>query len=269
MWTRAELKEKGRMAFKRNYWKTVLISFIMALLVGGAGGVGGGYGSRNEVRTVVDVDGSGTDVPDDVDTRLDGIEDDGFFVDGMSKGQMVLFIAVIAVIILIFVAIVLAIVIAVEALLINPIEVGMRRFFYLNLNSKAEAKEIAYAFDSNYKNIAKTMFFRDLSIVLWSLLLIIPGIVKAYEYRMVMYLLAENPDLSKDEALAISRQMMDGQKWKAFVLDLSFIGWRLLSVITLGILNIFYVSPYKNMTDAALYEALKNSRAAAYIPQEE
>ena len=63
--------------------------------------------------------------------------------------------------------------------------------------------------------------------------------------------------MSKDEALKASSRMMHGQKWRTFVLDLSFIGWNLLSLLTLGMLGIFYVSPYKRSTDAALYETLK------------
>ena len=60
---------------------------------------------------------------------------------------------------------------------------------------------------------------------LWSLLLLIPGIVKAYEYRMVPYLLADYPELSTEEAFRISREMMNGEKMNTFILDLSFIGW--------------------------------------------
>lgn len=86
---------------------------------------------------------------------------------------------------------------------------------------------------------------------------IIPGIVKSYEYQMIPYLLADNPQMTKEEAFAESKRMMQGQKWNAFVLDLSFIGWDILSGMTMGILGIFYVQPYKDGTHAALYEALR------------
>ena len=144
----------------------------------------------------------------------------------------------------------------VDVFIINPLEVGCRRFFIRNLNEPAQIGNIGYGFDNNYRNVAKTMFFRDLFTVLWSLLFIIPGIVKAYEYMMIPYLLADNPQMTKEQAFAESKRMMQGQKWKAFVLDLSFIGWYILSGLTLGILAIFYVSPYVNATHAALYEAL-------------
>ena len=102
-----------------------------------------------------------------------------------------------------------------------------------------------------------TMFLQGLFLVLWTLLFIVPGIVKAYAYRLTPYLLSEHPELTGTQAITLSRQMMKGHKWRAFVLDLSFIGWILLSVLTLGILTIFYVGPYMNATDAELYEAVK------------
>ena len=94
-------------------------------------------------------------------------------------------------------------------------------------------------------------------IVLWSLLFVIPGIVKGYEYRMIPFLLAENPDMTKEEVFEESKKLMTGNKWKAFVYDLSFIGWNILSILTCGILSIFFVNPYKSSADAALFEAIK------------
>ena len=70
-------------------------------------------------------------------------------------------------------------------------------------------------------------------------------------------LLSEDPAMSYQEAFAQSKVLMTGNKWKAFVLDLSFLGWDLLSLLTLGILGTFYVGPYRHMTNAALYEALQ------------
>ena len=119
------------------------------------------------------------------------------------------------------------------------------------------AGNIGYAFDVEYKNIVKIMFFRDLYLLLWTLLFVIPGIIKYYEYRMVPYILAENPQMPKNQVFVESRQMMDGQKWSTFLLDLSFLGWDILGVMTGGILTLFYVQPYKDATGAALYERLR------------
>ncbi|MCR4755684.1 MAG: DUF975 family protein [Lachnospiraceae bacterium] len=154
--------------------------------------------------------------------------------------------------------VIFAIVLLIDAFIFNPLELGCDRFFYKNLDEQAEVSEIAYGFDHGYMNVVKVMFARDIYTVLWSLLFIIPGIVKAYEYRMIPYILAENPDMDKDEVFARSKEMMMGQKWKTFVLDLSFIGWNILSLFTVGLLGIFYVGPYKRATRAALYDTLKN-----------
>ena len=75
---------------------------------------------------------------------------------------------------------------------------------------------------------------------------------------MVPYIIADNPDMSATDVIKFSREMMNGNKWRAFVLDLSFIGWYILSGLTLGILSVFYVNPYIYATDAELYMALKN-----------
>ena len=103
------------------------------------------------------------------------------------------------------------------------------------------------------------MFLRNLFTFLWSLLFIIPGIIKFYEYRMIPYILAENPTLSYKEAFELSKKMMYGQKWKTFVLDLSFIGWYILSLLTFGLLIIFWIAPYMRATNVELYVCLKNN----------
>ena len=143
--------------------------------------------------------------------------------------------------------------------LIAPIGVGIDRFFVLNANGKPGFGELPYAFKKGrYLKSVGALFLSGLFIVLWSFLLVIPGIIKLYEYRMVSYILADDSDLSVMECLRRSKEMMRGHKWNAFVLDLSFIGWHLLAGVTCGVLGIFYVYPYVQATDAELYLALKN-----------
>ena len=93
---------------------------------------------------------------------------------------------------------------------------------------------------------------------LWSLLCVVPGIVKAYSYRMVPYIIAESPDMDQREAFRLSRSMMDGNKWRVFVYDLSFIGWEILNAFTFGFLGLFYVNPYKATADAELYAQIRD-----------
>lgn len=106
------------------------------------------------------------------------------------------------------------------------------------------------------------MLVSKVYIFLWSLLLIIPGIIKAYAYRMVPYILADNPNIGVNEAITLSNEMTRGHKFDMFVLDLSFIGWYILGSIALGI-GVLFVMPYENATNAELYlvlrkEALRN-----------
>ena len=125
-----------------------------------------------------------------------------------------------------------------------------------SVDDKAEVKEIAYAFDHSYMNVVKTMFFKDLYVFLWTLLFVIPGVYKKYQYRMVPYIMAEHPEMNYKEALELSKNMMDGEKWHAFVLDLSFVLWHVLGMITCGILEVFYIAPYQYLTNAELYRTI-------------
>ena len=102
---------------------------------------------------------------------------------------------------------------------------------------------------------------------LWTLLFIIPGIVKGYSYAMTNYILLDRPELSATEAITESRKMMDGHKMELFVLDLSFIGWVLLSIVTFGI-AFLYVEPYMLATRAAFYETLKSANAEVKVEAE-
>ncbi len=100
-------------------------------------------------------------------------------------------------------------------------------------------------------------FLRTLFITLWSLLFYFPGIIAAYRYRMSLYLLLDHPEMGVMECLRTSKQMMKGHKWECFVLDLSFIGWRLLSELPLiGYFVSLWVTPYVNTTYVLYYMAL-------------
>lgn len=95
----------------------------------------------------------------------------------------------------------------------------------------------------------------SLYILLWSLLLIIPGIMAAYSYAMTPYILAENPDMTAGEAIARSKELMAGNRWRLFCLQFSFIGWSILAALTLGIGNL-WLTPYTHAAEAAFYRDL-------------
>ena len=290
MWTRAQVKQRGKFGFRANYWKSVLVAVIISCIAAGSFSFGGAGGSSvtddflsDQISKAEDHIMGWDDTDSDDDWDDDDWDDDDWdddFMSGFQQGYnsvdgtsdedfdviragMAALIGFILVFLVIFV-VALAIAFAITAFLLNPLELGCKRFFLRNLNMKAEVKEVCFSFDHSYMNIVKTLFFRDLYTFLWSLLFIIPGIIKAYEYQMIPYLLAEQPDMPKEQAFAMSRQMMKGQKWKAFVLDLSFLGWSILSMFTLGILGLFYVNPYKYSTIAALYETLRYGQPADF-----
>lgn len=93
---------------------------------------------------------------------------------------------------------------------------------------------------------------------LWSLLLVIPGIIKAYAYSMSFYVLADNPELTASEALAKSQSIMRGHKMDLFILELSFIGWYFVVGLTFGLAAI-YVAPYMHATIANFYNSIKEA----------
>ena len=99
-------------------------------------------------------------------------------------------------------------------------------------------------------------FLENLFVVLWGLLLIIPGIVKSYAYAMAPFIMAENPDMTARQALRASEELMNGHKAELFYLDLSFIGWGLLNILTLGIGSLWLI-PYHNAAWAAFYRNLR------------
>lgn len=102
----------------------------------------------------------------------------------------------------------------------------------------------------------KVIFLVGLFTVLWSLLFVIPGIIKGYSYSMALYIWAENKEMGALEAINKSKEMMDGHKMDYFVLQLSFIGWGLLTAVTFGIAGI-YVIPYVSATYINFYRSLK------------
>ena len=219
-WDRSQLKQMARNALHGSYWKSVLVAFLLGL-------TGTSFASSGSAA------------------NAEGISD-GYYSFEQYLPVILTFI---------FFAGVLAI--ALRIFLLRPLEVGCRRYFLEDIIRPAELDCLKAGFSGNYRNVVWVMFCRDIFIFLWTLLLIVPGIVKSYEYRMVPYVLAENPDLSREEAFALSKRMMDGEKMNAFVLDLSFIGWAILTILTCGLVGIFYYQPYLALTDAALYQTLK------------
>ncbi len=220
MWNRAELKMRGNMAFKKNYVSAVVVALLM--------GIFGTVSGESSARRV---------------SENSDIYSGNLFNVGMITGLL----AGIA-------TVVILIILVAKVFVGNLLKMGGYRFFILNQTAQPGIGTLLDGFRSgHYVNIVLTMFLRDLFTALWSLLLVVPGIVKHYEYLMVPYIIAENPAMDYKEAFQISKQMMDGEKMEAFIMDLSFLGWYLLSAVTCGLLCDFYVNPYVQASFAEMY----------------
>lgn len=109
----------------------------------------------------------------------------------------------------------------------------------------------------NWLHVVWGMFLSTIYIFLWTLLLIIPGIIKSYSYALTPYILVEHPEMSANEAIEESMRLMEGHKFDLFYLQLSFIGWAILSILSLG-LGFFWLIPYQMTAQAAFYRDIKN-----------
>lgn len=142
-------------------------------------------------------------------------------------------------------------------LLIGAIEFGYCAYLItVTRNKDSDFGKLLSGFN-RFGDVCITGILKWLFTGLWSLLFVIPGIVKSYSYAMTMYIMQDHPELSGNDAITKSRQMMDGHKFDLFILDLSFIGWYLLGALTFGILIIFYVEPYRQVTRTNFYEQLR------------
>ena len=147
---------------------------------------------------------------------------------------------------------------ALQILAVSVIEVGASKFFILNANDENVPVSTVFSMfkSDQYWNVVKIMFLKNLKTILWMLLLVVPGIIKSYEYSMIPYLLAENPGMSSSEAFATSKKMTTNQKMDMFVLHLSFGGWYILGTLACGF-GLIFVAPYVYGTEVQLYFKLK------------
>ena len=140
----------------------------------------------------------------------------------------------------------------------NAAEVGLAYYFIKNTDSKPSFKDAFSGFQVKYGRNIGAILVMGIKLVLWTLLFIIPGIIKSYEYAMIPYILADDPEITSKDAFKKSKQMMNGNKWRLFKLEFSFIGWFILCVLTLGI-GTFFLIPYVNAANAEFYVELKNN----------
>lgn len=218
---RKQIKANARAALSAHYWPVVGAIFVGLLLAGGVSAVASGISSYTSVIASIEGDYASSGA------------------SGLTSALSL-----------------------VGAFLSMIFGVGIAWFSYtVYRGDEPDIGNIFVAFkDGRFGRVLGGMLLVTLYTVLWSLLFLIPGIIKGYQYSMMPYLLIDRPDLTIKECFAMSKQMTDGNKWNLFVLELSFIGWAILSVFTLGLLTIFYVGPYQNLALGGAYDFLKRTR---------
>ncbi|MFA9379783.1 MAG: DUF975 family protein [Acetanaerobacterium sp.] len=232
MWERSFLKQNAKLVLKTNYWMAFAVCLVAGILTGSGGSSSGGSTVHNQL--------SGTSV-----------QDYGSQIWDLLSGIGLATIILVSLFSVLFVT-------AYLVFIVNPIQVGKTRYF---VQSRLRVSRFSLMFSSFQRNAylgaVKTMVLRDVFLFLWYLLLIIPGIIKSYAYRMVPYILADNPNIGASRAIELSNQMTKDEKLEIFVLDLSFLGWILLGVLACGV-GVLFVSPYIEATNAELYAMLKD-----------
>ncbi|MFW5979677.1 MAG: DUF975 family protein [Halanaerobium sp.] len=218
MWTRSELKHRAKGKLKGFYWQAFLVSLIL-IITGG---------SHNRLD-------------------LGSSSSTGTTNGGSGFALELVLLALLGVLFFL----------AFRIFLGYILEVGGRKYFIELSRGESEISYLLKFFNKKYyKNIITVLLYRGIYILLWSLLLIIPGIIKMYEYRFVPYIMAEQPDLDHNRALNLSRKMTAGQKLDIFILDLSFLGWFILGALFFGI-GMLFVQPYYDAVNAELYHKIK------------
>ena len=222
MWTRKHIKQKAKNVLKFNYWKAFIVSIVIMI-------AGGNYSTDKLFKFIEKSE-----------------EYNGYSPELIAK--LLLFIGIISITIIIL-----------RVLLGYMIEVGGRKFFVKSAEGEVDMGYLGYCFKKDrYSSVLLTMLLISIYTMLWTLLLIIPGIIKLYAYRMVPYILADNPTIGYNRAIELSNQMTRGEKWNIFVLDLSFIGWYLLGTLAL-LVGVLFVVPYEDATNAELYLVLREN----------
>lgn len=243
---RSTIKAKAKHGLKRYYWMAVVATLIMTVIQGGVFNSSSGNNSRNYMTFNYDSFQTDYDFSGALDQLVSSITGLPLFLVAVGSIFTLLFILLATYAFTIFVR--------------NVIAVGYASYFIKNRDSDVGVGELfAFFKGGTYKNTVLTIFLMDLFVALWTLLLVIPGIIKAYEYYFVKYIIAENPELDWREALQLSKNMTDGRKGELFVFDLSFILWSLASALVPFGFGRFFLHPYIQASKAELYESLKPS----------
>ena len=295
MGTRKELKKRARLSIKQSYWRAVSVCFLIAMLTTaypvtttffGFNAVSGGIlsepaGTSDLSNSDVIIQIADSIVPEDSIVRLipDAvIEAGGLVIDICTSAGSLLFSVLRAVngfiledpgTMTVFLAAGVVLSLLYQIFISNVLIIGEKRFF-MEVRRYRQTRISKIFFLYKLRCIwrpAWVMLCRAVCQTLWNFT-IAGGIIKHYEYSLIPYILAENPRIGRKKAFYLSIQMTRNNKWKLFQIDLSFLGWKILSLSTLGILDFFLVNPYVAGCKTEVYFSLRRnyvlSRCAGY-----
>ncbi|HIZ75188.1 MAG TPA: DUF975 family protein, partial [Candidatus Mediterraneibacter stercoravium] len=298
MWKRKVMKKKARISMKQNYWRMISVCFLAAMLAGAYPSSTTFLGSQALIPSIerrVSAPFASEDTNSEVITEIVRRLFHGTFIsDFMASPASFLadilvdlgststsaFFSLLRAVnnflteswdISTFLLILGVIVSLLYHFFIsNMLLVGERRYF-LEAHSYRQAPISKIFFLYKLRCIAGPawiLFCRTVFQLLWGLT-IVGGVIKYYEYRMIPFILAENPKISRRDAFFLSRQLMQHSKWKMFKMHVSFIGWKLLSLLTFGILDLVFVNPYMSASEAELYLTLRRNYVLSRSPRYE
>lgn len=251
MWTRSELKQNAKDQMKGRYWNYLGASLMPQI-------------ASYVVSIPLSIISQFVMIPSMLGVSMmsnselvDKINEIGSF-ETMDFGLIMELYSTIMLAFVVPMIILTAISLAISIFILIPITVGMNRWYIRSREDRSISLSICFSVfkKSSYLKTVGAMAYQMLFSFLWTCLFYIPGIVKAYAYRMIPYIIADNPGIGAKRALKLSCQMTKGHKFDMFILDLSFIGWYILGFLACCI-GIYAVVPYNLATYAELYDVLK------------
>ena len=227
MLTSKELRVKAWKSLKGKYWRAFLVILVLGLLASIGTSLETGSQNLTDMLNLVD--------PSEMDETME--------LGAAVVGTIATVMAVVGMAISLFVG--------------NAADVGLAHYFVLNTDSKPSFADAFYGFKVKYLRNIGTLLLVGIKIVLWSCLLLIPGIIKSVEYSIIPYILADDAEITSKEAFRKAKEMMMGNKWRLCKLYISFFGWFVLCVVTCG-LGTPFLLPYVSAANAEFYAELKN-----------
>jgi len=222
-----ELRAKAWNSLKDKYWMAFIVVIVSGLLVSIGTGLVSAAQSMIDIVSMVD--------PSEMDSTME--------LGAVVINIMAFVLCIAGLMISIFIG--------------NAASVGLTNYFIKNTNTTPVFADAFSGFKVRYRRNIGTLLLVGIKVVLWSILFVIPGIIKSYEYAIIPHILADDPEISSKDAFKKAKEMMNGNKFRLFKLNISFIGWYVLCFVTFGI-GTFFLMPYINAATAEFYVELKS-----------